>query len=307
MDKRIAAVMRHYDLTPEDVGDRLIVIAKREIKIKVARQLRTGDVERNEQTVRALIRLVHKYRADVLSIDSLVRTHKVNENDNSAMEEVIECYEDIAVDGQCAVHLWHHTRKAGGERVTIEFARGASAIIDACRAVRAMEKMTAKEHEELKQIQPDMLPAGFYFRSYNGKRSFAPPADQSDWYKLENITLANGDDVGVVTVWLYPASQAAIAPEVAECIIKEIGEGTPDGQHFSNHGQAATARQAWPIVQKHCPDKTKAQCRRALAGWIKDGQLFEEDYDDPVYRRKRRGLFARSPPTEEEQEEEKED
>ena len=50
MDKRIAAAMRHYGLTPADIGDRLIVIAKGEIKIKVARQLRSGDVERNERT-----------------------------------------------------------------------------------------------------------------------------------------------------------------------------------------------------------------------------------------------------------------
>jgi len=48
MDKRIAAVMHQYGLTPADIGDRLIVIAKGKIKIKVARQLRSGDVERNE-------------------------------------------------------------------------------------------------------------------------------------------------------------------------------------------------------------------------------------------------------------------
>jgi hypothetical protein len=200
MIKRITAVMRHYNLTAADIGDRLIVIAKKEIKIKVARQLRTGDVERNEQTIRALTQLMVKHRGDVLSIDSLIRTHKVNENDNSAMQEVIECYEDVAVDANCAVHLWHHTRKAGGEKVTIESARGASAIIDACRSARALEKMTAKEHEELLTIAPDMLSAGHYFRAYHGKLSFAPPADQSDWYAIENITLANGDDVGAVAI-----------------------------------------------------------------------------------------------------------
>jgi len=125
----------------------------------------------------------------VLSIDSFIRTHKVNENDNSAMQEVVECYEDIAVEGRCAMHLWHHTRKIGGEKATIEAARGASAFIDACRSARVLETMSAKDHEQLKQIQPDMLPPGFYFRGFNGKRSFAPPADQSDWFKIESIML----------------------------------------------------------------------------------------------------------------------
>src|SRR5262249_31041144 len=264
MEKRIAAVMRHYGLTPADIGDRLIVIAKGEVKIKVARQLRTGDVERNEKNIRALTRMVNESRADVLSIDSLIRTHKVNENDNSAMQEVIECYEDVAVPGRCAVHLWHHTRKPGGEKATIESARGASALIDACRAVRVMDKMSAKEHEELREIQPDMLPPGHYFRTFSGKRSFAPPADQSDWFKIENLTLANSDNVGVVTPWRYPASQEAIAPKD---IVAEIGRGMPNGQRFSA-SPGATRRQAWPIVQKHCSDKTRDQCRRIVADWI---------------------------------------
>jgi DNA polymerase I-like protein with 3'-5' exonuclease and polymerase domains len=292
MTKRIAAVMRHCGLTAADIDNRLIVIAKGEIKIKVARQLRTGDVERNEQTIRALTRLMTEHHGDVLSIDSLIRTHKVNENDNSAMQEVIECYEDAAVDANCAVHLWHHTRKPGGEKVTVESARGASAIIDACRSARVLEKMTAKEHEELSTIAPDMLSAGHYFRSFHGKLSFAPPADQSDWHTIENITLANGDDVGVVTRWKYPASQAAITPEVAKRIVAEIGDGMPNGQRFSNH-PTATKRQVWPIVQKHCLNKTKNQCRRIVASWIERGSLYEDEYDDPIDRKSRKGLFAR--------------
>jgi hypothetical protein len=55
--------------------------------------------------------------------------------------------------------------------------------------------------EQLMAIAPDMLPAGFYFRAFNGKRNFAPPAAESDWFKLESLMLANGDDVGVVTMW----------------------------------------------------------------------------------------------------------
>jgi hypothetical protein len=42
--------------------DRLIVIAKGEIKIKVARQLRSGDVERNEPIIQALINLMIEHR-----------------------------------------------------------------------------------------------------------------------------------------------------------------------------------------------------------------------------------------------------
>jgi hypothetical protein len=298
MDKRIAAVMRQYGLTAADVGDRLIVIAKGEVKIKIAKQRRSGDVERNEQDIAALIRLVTEHHADVLSIDSFIRTHRVNENDNSAIQEVVECFEDIAVEAQCAVHLWHHTRKSGGEKVTIESARGAIAFIDACRSARILETMSAKEHEQLSGIEPGMLPPGYYFRAFNGKRNFAPPANQSDWFKIESLVLANGDNVGVVTAWRYPASQAAIPPEAIERILADIDRGMPNGQRYSNDN-AATTRAAWPIVQKHCPDKTEDQCRAMVAAWIKSGVLYQKKYRDPVYERQQTGLFVRKATTEE--------
>jgi AAA domain len=292
MEKRIAAVMRHYELTQDDIGDRLVVLAKGEVKIKVARQRRSGDVERDETIIRALTRLMLEHQADVLSIDSFIRTHKVNENDNSAIQEVVECFEDIALNADCAVHLWHHVRKPGGEKATIESARGASAFMDACRTGRVLDGMSAKEHKELARISPDMLPPGFYFRAFSGKRSFAPPADQSNWFKRENIELANGDNVGVATPWEYPASQENVAPEIVERVITEIGYGMPHGQRFSNHN-SATKRAAWPIVQKHCSNKTEEQCRQMISAWIQQGLLYEEEYRDPLYDRYQNGLFAK--------------
>jgi hypothetical protein len=293
MDKRIMAVMRQYGLTPADIGDRLIVKAKGEIKIKVARQLRSGDVERNEQVIQALVKLMLGHRADVLSIDSFIRTHRVNENDNSAVQEVVECFEDIATVAQCSVHLWHHTRKSGGERVTIETTRGAIAFVDACRSARVLETMPTKEHAELVEVQPEMLPAGFYFRAFNGKRNFAPPADQSDWYKLESVLLRNGDNVGVVTAWQYPASFADLSAEIINHILDDIDAGLPNGQRYSNHN-SATERAAWSIVQQHCPDKTRSQCRQIITTWMSNGMLFEDKYDDPVQRKPAKGLYVRS-------------
>jgi len=298
MEKRIAAAMRQYNLAPVDIGDRLIVLAKGEVKIKVARQLRSGDVARNESAIRALIRLMAEHRADVLSIDSLIRTHKVNENDNSAIQEVVECFEDIAQEANCAVHLWHHTRKLGGEKATIEAARGASAFIDACRSARVLDMMSAKEHEQLRGIDPDMLPPGFYFRAFSGKRIFAPPAEQSDWFKRESVELANGDNVGVATAWQYPETWDDAPPDIIKQVFDDIGKGMPDGNRYTNHS-AATKRAAWPIVQKYCPGKTEGQCRRIITGWIKKGLLYEDEYIDPVRRHSQTGLFVRNPSTEE--------
>jgi AAA domain len=236
MDKRIAACMRQYNLTKEDIGDRLIVLAKGDIKVKVARQLRSGDIERNEKTIKALIDVMIEKHADVLSIDSFIRTHGVSENDNSAIQAVVECFEDIAEGANCAVHLWHHTKKLGGERATVEALRGAQAFIDSCRSIRILETMTTKEREDLLTLLPDIEEPGWYFRAFNGKRNFAPPAEQSDWYKYENIRLRNytsefeddGDYVGVVTRWQYPEVEVArVSPADIEGALARVRAGGP--------------------------------------------------------------------------------
>jgi hypothetical protein len=166
------------------------------------------------------------------------------------------------------------------------------AFVDSCRSARILQTMTAKEHEQVAKVQPGLRPPGFYFRSFNGKRNFAPPADLSDWFRLESVELRNGDNVGVVTPWVYPGVATDITPETALRIFAEIDAGLPNGQRYSNDN-AAKKRGAYQAVQKHCPDKTRGECRRIIAFWIAQGSLYEDEYDDPVYREPQNGLFVR--------------
>src|SRR6266511_3052602 len=146
--------------------------------------------------------------ADVLSIDSFIRTHSVNENDNSSVEEVVECFEEIAFGANCGAHLWHHTRKGDGQGMTVESARGAKAFIDACRSVRVFETMSEAQGDKL-CVENHRV----YFRSFSGKRNFAPSIEDSDWYHIEGVQLMNGpasftaegDNIGVIEKWTPPA------------------------------------------------------------------------------------------------------
>src|SRR5262249_39842037 len=54
MDKRVAAAMKLHGLTPVEVGDRLITVAKGELKLKVATQTRQGVIEPNEAAIKNL-------------------------------------------------------------------------------------------------------------------------------------------------------------------------------------------------------------------------------------------------------------
>jgi len=43
------------------------------------------------------------------------------------------------------------------------------------------------------------------------------------------------------------------------------------------------------VVQKHCAGRTEGQCREIIRTWIKNGVLYEAEYDDPVERKRRKG------------------
>lgn len=208
MNKRIAAAMRHHELSPGDIDGRLFTVAKGEMKLKIARQSRAGTVEANEPLVRGLISFLTEREIDVLSVDPFIRTHGVPENDNPAVQQVVELYEDVADEAGCAVHLWHHTRKSNGQATTIDSLRGASSFIDSMRSVRILETMPKDDATKLN------VKAGWYFRSFSGKLNFAPPIAESEWYRFENLSLDNGgpsfgDDVGTVTHWQHPESKGA--------------------------------------------------------------------------------------------------
>ena len=226
--------------------------------------------------IKSLIDLMIKKQGDVLSIDSFIRTHSVNENDNSAVQEVVECFEDIAVAAKCAIHLWHHTRKGNGDGATVELSRGAQSFIDACRSIRILEKMTKKERTDLLTAVPDMKEAGWYFREFNGKRNFAPPADELKWFKYINIVLDNetsfeagGDQVGVATPWQYPtldlsSAQSQVGRESALAVVAAGGPW---------RSSSRSAKEPWvgiPIANALGLDLADKRAKDAVTKLIKD-------------------------------------
>jgi RecA-family ATPase len=221
MDRRIAAAMTVYDLRKEDIGERLIVIAKGEMKLKIAGMVK-GQVRANTGVTDAVIKYVRENNIDVVSVDPLRKTHSVNENGNTEMGEMLEEWEKVAEEGNCAVHLWHHTRKGNGGETTLDSARGASVLVDGPRSVRVMEPMS-KQEEDQQEIQPGRRRR--YVKTYNGKLNFAPATDEVDWFEIVNVDLLNGDPVGVVKSWTPPPAKVLLTPEIIAAIKVEIGKG----------------------------------------------------------------------------------
>jgi AAA domain len=225
-ERKIQAAALHYELGPKDIGDRLLVDSGRDQKLVIAKTTKDGAVI-IQPVVDSLVAEIIKYQVDVLVIDPFVSCHEVAENDNSAMDLVVKEWGRVADRGDCAVHLVHHTRKMGDAvEVTTESSRGGSSQTDACRVVRVVNRMS-KQDAEKAGVENHRL----YFRVFNDKGNFAPPAENSQWFKLESVDLGNGemgllgDSIGVVTEWEWPDTTAGLTAADYDKVAAEVRGG----------------------------------------------------------------------------------
>jgi hypothetical protein len=224
--RRVQAAALHYGLTSDDIGDRLFVDSGRDQRLVIATATRNGAVI-SRPVVDGLIAEIVRRKIDILKIDPFVSSHETSENDNGAMDMIAKEWSHVADAGNCAVHLTHHTRKLGSNEteVTVESSRGAKALTDACRAVRAINRMSDKEAQDSGVDNPRL-----YFRAFNDKSNLAPPADKSDWFKIESVQLGNGpqgrgDSVGVVTAWEWPSAFGGVTTDDLFRVQKAIAAG----------------------------------------------------------------------------------
>jgi hypothetical protein len=222
----------------------------------------------------------------VVVIDPFVSCHHVPENDNGAQDMVVKEWGRVADLGDCAVHLVDHTRKMGPDgEVTTESARGGKAKTDACRVVRAVNRMT-KEEGEKAGVENYRL----YFRTYNDKANLQPPADKSDWFELQNVWLGNGplgapgDGIGVVTTWQWPDATAGITGADFDKVAAVIRGGTPQKTKWRENVQARywvgkALAQALKLDSKKKSDRAKIS--QLLKFWMSTGALqVVEDLDE---------------------------
>jgi hypothetical protein len=235
LQRRIQAAAKYFDLQADDVSGRLFVDTGREQECVIAETTRSGAIIRRP-VIENLVSELTRNEIDALIVDPFVSCHRVSENDNNAMDLVSKEWGKVAGRTGSGIDLVHHTRKSGGleSEVTVESSRGGKALTDACRSVVTINRMT-KEEAQRAGVDNHRL----YFRAFDDKNNLAPPADTSDWYKLESVDLGNGggvlpsDHVGVARRWDWPDP----LQDVTTAHLRAIQEGVSKGQWREN-GQA---------------------------------------------------------------------
>jgi hypothetical protein len=228
------------------------------------------------------------------SLDPFVKAHALNENDNNAIDHVCTLLATIAIDYDCSIDLPHHTKKGIGTPGDADRGRGASAMKDAGRLGFTLTPMSP---EEAKQFNVPEAERRSLIRLDSGKFNLAPAVD-AIWFRIIGINLGNpsalypaGDNVQTVERWYPPKAWDGLDSPLLNRILDDIDAGMPDGRRYSA-APKATERAAWPVVQKHAPDKNEHQAREVIRTWLKNGTLFEKDWVDPTQRRAAPGLFV---------------
>jgi hypothetical protein len=278
LQRRIAAAALRYEIDPTELEGRLFVDTGRKTKIVIAEQTRAGAVIARP-IVEAVIETIKANAIGLMTVDPVVASHRVVENDNPAIELVAATWAEIADLTGCAIELVHHARKTGGAEITVEDGRGGSALLAKVRSARTLNGMT---DDEASRAGVENRRA--YFRVQNGKANLSPAPDKADWYRLEYFDLDNGgdgrpgDSVGVMTRWTWPDAFDGVTVSdlraVQVAIAADRWRESPQAKEWAGHAVAA-------VLKLDATSKAhKAKIVGLLKTWISTGMLRVVDGED---------------------------
>jgi RecA-family ATPase len=235
LDRKLAAICLFHNIPPEEIAG-IFVTTAADIPLRVA----TGYSELHVD--KPLVKCIHEQigdnKIDAAIFDPLITLHGVPEGDNGKMDQVIRIFADIADAQNCSVGISQHVRKGPAEEYDyrVDDARGASAVRDAVRAARVVNRMSEKQALDL---GIPIHERAAYIRIDRAKGNYTPAGGEARWLTFDNVTLPQGDNVGVLKPWSLPAldsAEAAKSKANADKVFLTIL------RRFANEGRRASDR-----------------------------------------------------------------
>lgn len=267
MIRRVQATALHHDIRPDDIAGRLFISVDPGNPLLTASADHPGQI--NEAAFEMLEHEIRQKRIDVVIVDPFVSTHALDENANGPVDRLVKRWGGLADRTRCAVHIVHHTRKGDGT-IGSESARGAKALVDAARMVRALNPATADDLDLL-GLQPDVRA----FSARRDKQNMAAGHDDRTWYIVRAVSLGNGppaDEVGVVaTISTVKSGEGRLSASVIDAVRSRLAE--KDHGFHPNSGDWAGLAIA-PILQLNPEDATgRRRLRHAIGAMVQAGHL----------------------------------
>jgi len=294
--RRIWALRLHYKIPREELKGWLFLWAPGVHGGKLMELDKRGNpvVGKLRDKLKALI--TH-YKADFVGIDPFVKTHGVGENNNVAIDMVVQVLVDLCHEMNIGADVPHHVSKAqknDSEPGDANRGRGASAMKDAARLVYTLNVMTKDEAEKFGIKDEDRWA---YVRMDKGKVNIVPPSRQAKWFHLIGVPIGNvsemyphGDNVQAVEPWTPPDVMGGMSDAEMEDILNRIEKGFPDGSRYTNSPSAKT-RAAWKVVVEVIPEKNEQQAREIIKTWISKKVLEHRTYQNPKTYKDEEGLW----------------
>lgn len=281
LQRRFAGIVQHYGIKEEEYRGSLFVNSGRDNPVSIA-TLENGNPIVTP-IAQQLLEWIQEHNIDVVIVDPFVSSHSLGENDNKQIDFVTKLWAKIADLGNCSVELVHHVRKAQpGQSASYGDARGASALTDAARHVRRLQRMTA---EEARLAGIDEREFWQYSREADSKDNLAPPSRDSSWRKMVSVEIANGDSIGVMEAWQWPdAFENVTAADLAHVqgLIRD-GEWREDVRSKQWVGLAV----AQVLGLDERDESVKSKIKTMLQTWIDNKELKVVERPDAKSRMRR--------------------
>ncbi|MDP2619872.1 MAG: bifunctional DNA primase/polymerase [Hyphomicrobiales bacterium] len=268
MLRRLAAVLQRFKVAWGEIEGRLTIYSGASSqRFLVARRVKGGQL-RVAPDVEMLTRYCLEHRAAAVFVDPLVETHEADENDNVDINLVARLYRDIAMNGDTALMLVHHSRKppqaaSSGHAGNADSSRGASALPNASRitaTLYGMDQADAKIYgvPEDKRFR--------FMRLDDGKLNFSLSDGKPSWFEKESVRIGNGDEVGVAVPIRLIERETNIEAMALKLVCALLAEG---GGSVALH--TASERLADDTVL----ELSQSTARRKLVALLKDGAYFD--------------------------------
>lgn len=243
---------------------------------------------------------------DVIIVDPFAETFEGDENSNSEVKWAMKIWRDeIARPTGCAVYLVHHTTKyAANGAGNADVIRGGGAIVNSTRISSTLFTMT---EEEAKALGVPVEDRNRYVRFDDAKANQTLKSGVARWFEKVSVTIGNGggfdepDDVGALRPWDPPSAFSGCSINEIHTALAMIERGTedsdgrPSGVLFTHrtNTKEGTNNERWaghPIMAAMGVNEERAKL--IVKEWVTNKVLIEAEYDDPVQRKMRKGLFV---------------
>ena len=267
LQRRMAGIVVHYGIKPEEYAGHLFVNSGRDSSVVLAENRGGEPVILPAADI--ILDYIKRNQIDVIIVDPFVSSHKLNENDNGAMDLVVKTWGRIADQGDCAVELVHHVRKAqNGQSASYGDARGASALTDAARHVRRLTSMT---YEEARNAGVEESDRWRITREGDSKDNLAPPSRDSSWRAMISVDIGNGDSIGVPEPWAWPDPFDEITVADLHAVQAEIRNGEWREDVRSKNWAGIAIADVLGLDSGLAENKSKI--KQLLATWLENREL----------------------------------